>query len=189
MRLHLPLPRFIFHPLIAWIIAAIHIYFAAKYLLLLFGGDISWANTWKGFGALFGAYVFAALASRRKLFFGKFLNSSWAMGDRLLLPVPGFVMLPFTAFVIAVVHVYLASGFLTEEAEGKAAWLFICKGFGALTGAYVFAALAVNNFSARLQKALVAGANEKKNSMKPVDCFDCKPKARQRIKFESFKNF
>jgi hypothetical protein len=164
MRLHLPLPRFIFHPLVAWIIALVHIYFAAKYLLLLFGGDLSWANTWKGFGALLGAYVFAALASRRKLVLGRFFHSSWAIGDRLMLPIPGFVMLPFTAFIITLVHVYLASCFLTEEAEGKMAWLFVGKGFAALTGAYVFAALAVNNFSARLQKAVAPGTNDKKNS-------------------------
>jgi hypothetical protein len=30
----------------------------------LFGGDVQWTHIWKGFGALAGAYVFAALASR-----------------------------------------------------------------------------------------------------------------------------
>jgi len=31
----------------------------------LFAGDWQWTHIWKGFGALAGAYVFAALASRR----------------------------------------------------------------------------------------------------------------------------
>ena len=30
----------------------------------LFAGDVQWTHIWKGFGALAGAYVFAALASR-----------------------------------------------------------------------------------------------------------------------------
>jgi len=66
MRFHLvlPLPRFILHPLTAVIIAALHVYLATGHLPQLFGGDVQWEHIWKGFGALVGAYVFAALASR-----------------------------------------------------------------------------------------------------------------------------
>jgi hypothetical protein len=45
-------------------IALMHVYLAAGHLLKLSGGEITWTNIWKGFGALGGAYVFAALASR-----------------------------------------------------------------------------------------------------------------------------
>jgi hypothetical protein len=60
----LPLPAFVLHPLTALVIALMHVYLAAGHLLRLFGGEITWTNIWKGFGALGGAYVFAALASR-----------------------------------------------------------------------------------------------------------------------------
>ena len=63
-RFVLPLPTFTFHPLTAALIAATHVYLAAEHLLKLFGGEVTWTNIWKGFGALAGAYVFAALASR-----------------------------------------------------------------------------------------------------------------------------
>ena len=61
----LPLPAFVLHPLTALIIAAVHVYLAAGHLLKLFGGEVTWTNIWKGFGALAGAYVFVAVASRR----------------------------------------------------------------------------------------------------------------------------
>jgi membrane associated rhomboid family serine protease len=61
----LPVPGFIFKPLTAAIISAVHIYLAAGHLYQLFSGEITWTNIWKGFGALGGAYVFAALASRQ----------------------------------------------------------------------------------------------------------------------------
>lgn len=61
----LPLPNFILHPLTAVLIAATHVYLSAGHLLKLLGGEVTWTNIWKGFGALVGAYVFAALASRR----------------------------------------------------------------------------------------------------------------------------
>jgi hypothetical protein len=61
----LPLPGFIFKPLTAAIISAVHIYLAAGHLIQLFSGEVTWTNIWKGFGALGGAYVFAALASRQ----------------------------------------------------------------------------------------------------------------------------
>lgn len=63
-RRALPLPAFVLHPLTAVVIAAVHVYLAFGHLSQLFGGDVQWTHIWKGFGALGGAYVFAALASR-----------------------------------------------------------------------------------------------------------------------------
>jgi hypothetical protein len=61
----LPLPRFVQRPVTALIVAAVHVYLAAGHLLKLFGGGgLHWTDVWKGFGALAGAYVFAALAAR-----------------------------------------------------------------------------------------------------------------------------
>jgi hypothetical protein len=60
----LPLPRFVLQPLTAVVIAAVHVYLAFGHLSHLFGGEVEWTHIWKGFGALGGAYVFAALASR-----------------------------------------------------------------------------------------------------------------------------
>jgi hypothetical protein len=62
--IRLPLPAFVLHPFTALAIALVHVYLAAGHLLKLFGGEITWTNIWKGFGALGGAYLFAALASR-----------------------------------------------------------------------------------------------------------------------------
>jgi hypothetical protein len=53
----LPLPGFVLHPLTAVIVAAGHLW-------PLIGGEVQWTHIWKGFGALGGAYVFTALASR-----------------------------------------------------------------------------------------------------------------------------
>jgi len=61
----LPLPRFVLHPFTAAFIAVVHVYLAYGHLSKLFAGPVAWTDFWKGFGALFGAYVFAALASRR----------------------------------------------------------------------------------------------------------------------------
>lgn len=63
-NLTLPLPAFVLHPLPALVIAAIYVYLASGHLAKLFGGAAQWTDIWKGFGALAGAYVFAALASR-----------------------------------------------------------------------------------------------------------------------------
>jgi hypothetical protein len=63
-RTVLPLPAFVLHPLTAVVVAAVHVYLAAGHLAQLFGGDLQWTHIWKGFGALGGAYVFLALASR-----------------------------------------------------------------------------------------------------------------------------
>ena len=60
----LPLPAFVLRPLTAVVIAVVHVYLAVGHLSKLFGGDVQWTHIWKGFGALAGAYVFAALASR-----------------------------------------------------------------------------------------------------------------------------
>ena len=63
-RFVLPLPAFVLHPLMAVVIAAMHVYLAFGRLWELFGGEVQWTHIWKGFGALGGAYVFAALALR-----------------------------------------------------------------------------------------------------------------------------
>jgi hypothetical protein len=63
-RFVLPLPAFVLHLLTAVVIAAVHIYLAAGHLSQLFGVEVQWTHIWKGFGALGGAYVFLALASR-----------------------------------------------------------------------------------------------------------------------------
>jgi hypothetical protein len=60
----LPLPAFVFHPLTSALLAVLHVYLAAGHLSNLFSGSIHWTDIWKGFGALAGAYVFIALASR-----------------------------------------------------------------------------------------------------------------------------
>jgi hypothetical protein len=61
----LPLPQFAWHPFTAASIAAVHLYLAFGHLSKLLGGEVQWTHFWKGFGALLGAYVFAALALRR----------------------------------------------------------------------------------------------------------------------------
>jgi hypothetical protein len=65
LRSALPLPAFVLHPLTALVVACVHVYLAAGHLVELIAGNIEWTHVWKGFGALAGAYVFAALASRR----------------------------------------------------------------------------------------------------------------------------
>ena len=62
-RFVLPLPAFVLHP-VTVVVAAVQVYLAAGHLSQLIGGDVQWTHLWKGFGALGGAYVFAALASR-----------------------------------------------------------------------------------------------------------------------------
>ena len=63
-RFVLPLPGFVLHRYTAVVIAAVHVYLSAGHLSQLFKGDLEWTHFWKGFGALAGAYIFAALATR-----------------------------------------------------------------------------------------------------------------------------
>jgi hypothetical protein len=63
-RFVLPLPGFVLHPYTAVFLGGIHLYLSIGHLSNLFGGDVRWTDIWKGFGALGGAYVFAALATR-----------------------------------------------------------------------------------------------------------------------------
>jgi hypothetical protein len=60
----LPLPAFVLHPLTALFLGGVHVYLAAGHLSRLIAGARDWTDIWKGFGALAGAYIFAALASR-----------------------------------------------------------------------------------------------------------------------------
>jgi hypothetical protein len=69
--------------------------------------------------------------------------------SRAVLPLPAFVLHPYTALIVAAVHVYLASGHLTELFGGEVEWTHIWKGFGALAGVYVFVALASRGFARR----------------------------------------
>jgi hypothetical protein len=64
LRFVLPLPGFVLHRYTALVIAIVHIYLSLGHLSKLFGGELQWTHFWKGFGALAGAYIFAALASR-----------------------------------------------------------------------------------------------------------------------------
>jgi len=64
-----------------------------------------------------------------------------------VLPLPGWVMHPYTALVIAAVHVYLSYGHLSNLFGGDLQWTHFWKGFGSLGGAYVFAALATRGFA------------------------------------------
>jgi hypothetical protein len=66
---------------------------------------------------------------------------------RFELPLPAFVLHPLTAVVIAVVHVYLGLGHLSQLFSGDIQWTHFWKGFGSLGGAYVFAALATRGFA------------------------------------------
>ena len=63
-RFILPLPSFVLHPLTSLSLGAVHVYLATGHLSKLVGGPIYWTDVWKGFGAMAGAYIFAALASR-----------------------------------------------------------------------------------------------------------------------------
>ena len=67
--------------------------------------------------------------------------------SRFVLPLPGWVVHPFTAIVIAAVHVYLSIGHLSVLFEGPPQWTDFWKGFGALAGAYLFAALATRGLA------------------------------------------
>jgi hypothetical protein len=70
------------------------------------------------------------------------------------LPLPAFVLHPFTALVIACIHVYLSVGHLLNLFGGELQWTHIWKGFGAWAGAYVFAALASHGIARRQSQHL-----------------------------------
>src|SRR5262249_46086503 len=75
------------------------------------------------------------------------MKGDLAMASRFVLPLPGFVLHPLPAVVFCVVHIYLAFGHLGPLAAGDVRWTHIWKGFGALAGAYIFAALASRGFA------------------------------------------
>ena len=64
-----------------------------------------------------------------------------------VLPLPRFVLRPYTAAVIAAIHVYLGIGHLGKLFGGEMEWTHFWKGFGSIGGAYVFAALASRGLS------------------------------------------
>ena len=66
-----------------------------------------------------------------------------------MLPLPGWILHPYTAIVIAVVHVYLSYGHLSNLFAGPLQWTDIWKGFGSLGGAYIFAALSTRGLARR----------------------------------------
>ena len=81
--------------------------------------------------------------------------------SRFVLPLPSFVLHPYTAIFIAAVHVYLSVGHLSHLFGGDVQWTHFWKGIGSLGGAYVFAALA--------SRGLARGrnANEKGTTLRP----------------------
>ncbi len=66
--------------------------------------------------------------------------------SRFALPLPGWVLSPYTAIVIAAVHVYLSIEHLSNLVRNPVQWTDFWKGFGSLGGAYVFAALSTRGF-------------------------------------------
>ena len=84
------------------------------------------------------------------------MNSNGGLSNRFLLPLPAFVLHPLTALFLGAVHIYFATGHLSKLFEGSIHWTDIWKGFGALAGAYVFAALATRGF-AQHRKSETAG--------------------------------
>jgi hypothetical protein len=60
----LPLPRWATRPWFFVFLAALHVYMGGGHLLHLAQNPIGWTDIWKGFGAIFGAYYFMALAVR-----------------------------------------------------------------------------------------------------------------------------
>src|SRR5262245_40680784 len=75
------------------------------------------------------------------------MKGEMAMAFRFVLPLPSFLLHPVTSIVVCVVHIYLAFGHLGSLAAGDVQWTHIWKGFGALAGAYIFAALASRGFA------------------------------------------
>jgi hypothetical protein len=69
------------------------------------------------------------------------MNAHRTMPLRRALPLPAFVMHPFTLLILAGLHVYLGFVHLVQLAAGDIEWTHFWKGSGALAGAYVFLAL------------------------------------------------
>jgi hypothetical protein len=74
------------------------------------------------------------------------VKTEGTLSPRFVLPLPGWVLHPYTAVVIAAVHVCLSYGHLSILFRGPSRTDF-WKGFSALGGAYVFAALATRGFA------------------------------------------
>lgn len=74
------------------------------------------------------------------------MKAEGPVASRFALPLPGWVLSPYTAIAVAAVHVYLSLGHLSVLFQGPPQWTDFWKGFGALGGAYVFAALASRGF-------------------------------------------
>jgi hypothetical protein len=66
--------------------------------------------------------------------------------SRFVLPLPGWVLPPYTAVVIAAAHVYLSYGHLSKLLGGDLQWEHVWKGFGSVGGAYAFGALVTRGF-------------------------------------------
>ena len=75
------------------------------------------------------------------------MKTQETLPSRFVLPLPSFVLHPYTAVIIAIVHIYLSVGHLSELFRGDVQWTHFWKGFGSLGGAYVFAALATRGFA------------------------------------------
>jgi hypothetical protein len=75
------------------------------------------------------------------------MKTQETLPSRFVLPLPSWVLKPYTAIVIAVVHIYLSVGHLSKLFGGDVQWTHFWKGFGSLGGAYVFAALATRGFA------------------------------------------
>jgi hypothetical protein len=62
----LPLPRFATRSWFFGFLSLLHVYMGGGHLVHLVQHPISWTDVWKGFGAIFGAYYFLALAVRQR---------------------------------------------------------------------------------------------------------------------------
>jgi hypothetical protein len=81
-----------------------------------------------------------------------------AMASRFVLPLPSWVLHPYTAVIIALAHIYLSVGHLSKLFGGDVQWTHFWKGFGSLGGAYVFAALATRGFARHKSQLPSVGA-------------------------------
>jgi len=75
------------------------------------------------------------------------MKTHGTLPSRFVLPLPSFVLHPYMAVIIAIVHVYLSVGHLSKLFGGDVQWTHLWKGFDSLGGAYVFAALATRGFA------------------------------------------